>query len=270
MPTEELHSVLEKVTGLRTRTQLSQLVILRKYVQWCLASRIPGARDDLLNIKTAGIDKVRSQMVASPRHLQACLDLVFAPESDESIDNMYRAYFWLAFSGLEDVDAFRLTRQHFDFERMVISLDGVEYRMCHEGIPAIRNLVLLPSYQVFRGGMQYRLYRYPSDLIMRGIKGVQDHVKIRAELSRRFKQSAQVNPKVSRLSYDRVQTSGLFYETYELEHLGYEPDFRAVAERYEKRTQTEEISQEFIDKRKRAIENDYMNDYLRWKLAFYN
>ena len=95
---EELQPVIDRVMALRMRSQWVAMNILKEYVRWCIANKVPDACDGMLNITMVGLDKIRKQMVSSPLHLQRCLDEVFDPEQDGTIDNIYRCYYWMAWN----------------------------------------------------------------------------------------------------------------------------------------------------------------------------
>ena len=83
---EELQPAIDEILALRSRSQWMSLTILKEYVKWCIAMKVPDACDGMLNIEAAGLAKVRRQMVSSPLHLQRVLDEVFDKESEETID----------------------------------------------------------------------------------------------------------------------------------------------------------------------------------------
>ena len=60
---EELQPVVNEITGLRNKSQWMSLTILKEYVKWCLAMKVPGACDGMLRIEAVGLDKIKKQMV---------------------------------------------------------------------------------------------------------------------------------------------------------------------------------------------------------------
>ena len=92
---EELQPVIDEIVGLRSKSKWMTLIILKEYVKWCIAMKVPGACDGMLEIQSVGLEKVRHQMVSGPLHLQKFLDEVFDQEAEETIDNIYRCYFWM-------------------------------------------------------------------------------------------------------------------------------------------------------------------------------
>ena len=73
---EELQPAIDEILALRARSQWMSLTILKEYVKWCIAMKVPNACDGMLGIETAGLSKVKRQMISSPLHLQRVLDEV--------------------------------------------------------------------------------------------------------------------------------------------------------------------------------------------------
>ena len=62
---EKLQPAVDATVGLRSKSQWMTLTILREYVKWCIAMKVPEACDGMLLIEAVGLDKVRHQMVSS-------------------------------------------------------------------------------------------------------------------------------------------------------------------------------------------------------------
>ena len=252
---EELQPIVNRVTGLRAKSRWMALTILKEYVKWCLAMKVPGARDGMLKIEVVGLDKVRSQMVSGPMHLQQYLNAAFEPEEEETIDNIYRCFFWLAFAGMDDEeDIFLVTKDDVDFENMVVRYGFTEYPIYREAIPALRHAMILDS---FSYGVT----------LMRGIKADSKVLALRSTLSKRTRLAYNEGRTPLQLSYYRVWISGLFYRTYEGERAGGIVSFADAAQRYvSKRTYHNEHRP--LSTQQNIVARDYMEDYQRWKLAF--
>ena len=122
------------------------LTILKEYVKWCIAMKVPGACDGMLHIEAVGLDKVRHQMVSSPLHLQRFMDSIFDSESDETIDNIYRCYFWMAYGGIDEDDTILIRNEDVDFSEMIIRYKTISVPIYREALPAFRNAVNLTSF----------------------------------------------------------------------------------------------------------------------------
>lgn len=269
-PAETLQPVLDELTGLRAKSRWTSVSILREYAKWCLAVKVPGACDGMLNVETAGLEKIRKQMVSGPFHLQVYLDHVFDPESLETIDSIYRCYFWMAFGGIEEKDVPLIKKDEVDFTALVIRYSDANVPLYKEAIPAFQNAVQLNSF----------LYRHPNyannirrdrvqgDTIMRGIKAETQILTIRSILSHRVAHASKCGNTNQQLSYHRAWLSGLFYRTYERERAGIPADFSEAALRFMS-GKTYSLSQRETQRHKQnRVEKDFMEDYRRWKLAF--
>ena len=55
---EELQPAIDEILALRSRSQWMSLTILKEYVKWCIAMKVPDACDGMLNIEAAGLAKL--------------------------------------------------------------------------------------------------------------------------------------------------------------------------------------------------------------------
>lgn len=270
---EELQPVIDNVLALRMKNQWSSMSVLKRYVRWCIANKIPGACDGMLNITMVGLDKVRKQMVSSPIHLQKCLDEVFDPEQDDTIDNTYRCYYWMAYAGIKEEDVMLVKASDICFSEQCIKFKGTSYPLYRESLPAFHNAVGLTEF----------MHRHPNytkpvsrprvdgDTIMRGMRVSAKLETIRSTMSRRMADAEKRGITATKLSYFRVWISGLFYRMYERERAGFPVDFSEAAtemmagKTYRIEGVNKRIKVSHLQNRK---EQDYMEDYQRWKLAF--
>lgn len=268
--TEELQPVIDEIVGLRSRSKWMTLTILKEYVKWCIAMKVPGACDGMLHIEAVGLDKVRHQMVSSPLHLQRFMDSIFDSESDETIDNIYRCYFWMAYGGIDEDDTILIRNEDVDFSEMIIRYKTISVPIYREALPAFRNAVNLTSfvYKHPNYSKTIRRDRVPGDTIMRGIKAVTKAFTMRATLSKRNIKAVEEGKTDMQLSFYRVRMSGLFYRIYEMERAGIAPNFSDAALRVMDGKTYSLKGREKIEHKQNRIERDYMEDYQRWKLAF--
>lgn len=177
------------------------------------------------------LDKVRKQMVTSPLHLQRYLNEVFDPEGDETIDNLYRCYYWMAFSGIREEDTLSITASDVDFMDMSIRYGENCVPLYRESLPAFHNAVELPGflYKHPNYAKEIRRDRVPGDTIMRGVRATTKTMSIRSMLSHRSAAALQDGKTKQQLSFYRVWMSGLFYRMYERERAGIPVDFSDAA-----------------------------------------
>ncbi len=272
---EELQPAIDEIVGIRTRSKWMSLIIFKEYVKWCIAMRVPDACDGMLRITTVGLNKMRRQMVSGPVHLQKFMDNIFTPENDETVDNVYRCYLWMAFGGIEEEDTVQIKANEVDFGRMVIRHKDEEFPIYREAVPAFRNAVGLTSFLHRHTEPVYelRLDRVPGDTILRSMRSQVLASSIRIAILKQTNAVQKQGGTDQKLSYDRIRLSGLFYRAYERERLGETVDFRdEVERRMQKRIDAGKTYA--LNKRgnanalKNRKNSSYMEDYLRWKAAF--
>lgn len=269
----ELEPVIEQLVGFRARSRWSRIIIFQKYVKWCVAHRVKDACDGMLQVECVGLDKVKSQMVSNPTMLQAYLDVVCDHESEQTTDNIYRCFYWLAYSGMEERDILNVKCSDVDFNNMVVRYGGVEYEIQREAIPAFRNAATLtefvykhPNYPPDKRVIRNRA---PGDTLIRGVRSTTTLAALRVELSRRSKKFIEDGMTDKQLSYYRVYLSGLFYNMKKREEAGIPVDFSGAASRFmEGKTYKLDAGRNTQEAKKRAVVNDYLQDYERWKAAF--
>lgn len=277
---DELQPVLGEIVGFRTNSKKLRMTILREYVKWCVDNEVAGACDGLLQIEELGNEKLKRQMVANPRHLQRYLDVLFEHESEETVDCIYRCFYWLAYGGMKEEDVLDVTDSEVDFVEMVVRHNGIEYPIYREAIKAFRNCVELeqfrykhPNYSADKVVFKERTF---GNRLLRGMSQNQPITTLRVEMSRR-----QNNPSKRKgipstdesldlkLSYYRVQLSGIFYREYEAERAGMNVDFMGVAARFmEGKTYSLSKCRNLPGAKQRQLAAEYLEDYNRWKDAY--
>lgn len=270
---EELQPIIDNVMALRMRSQWVAMNILKEYVRWCIVNNVPNACDGMLNITMVGLEKIRRKMVSSPLHLQQCLNKVFLPEEDNTIDNLYRCYYWMAYAGLKEEDTVLLSPANICFQEQCINFEGASYPLYRESLPAFRNAAELTGFMYDHPGYNKPVMRsrVDGDTIMRGIKADTKIMTIRSALSRRMASAEKNGLTDVKLSFFRTWLSGLFYLMYERERAGITVDFSETVasvmagKTYRIEGVNKRIKVSHLQNRKKL---DYMEDYQRWKLAF--
>lgn len=260
----ELSSAIEDMIGIRSGAQLTHLSMLRRYARWCLRNEVPGACDGLLKIHEVGLKKIKTRMVSGPKQLQEYFDYAFPPEFDCRIDNVYRCFFWMAFAGMDEKDTSRVTVKDVDLRNMVIRLDGREYSLHKEAVPAFRHLCTADSFLCDFVRYEKIVKRVAGDQVLRGIRG-DDGVNtdsIRRSALRKLSVAFETSDEKIKLSYKNMQLSGIFYRIYEKEKATGRYDFSEYfAELFKDKL-------DLTDRRKAQAKEEFENDYLRWKAAF--
>ncbi len=272
---QELQPFINGITGLRQRSSVTSVVYLREYVKWCRKNGYKTS-NGISEVKFDCLERVRSQMVASPLHLKTVMDKT-SPDSKNgfdtpdkgTVDITYRVFLWMAFAGLQDRDAVLVTNSDVDFQSMCIRFDGKQYDIYRESIEDFRQACTLtsflyehPSYTCYRD-------RAPGDIIMRGFRSSSvDVLTVRPYINKHFDSRS-----VGKISYKSVYLSGIFYRAYEKERAGLSVSFQGLArERIERKAKTGSgyvtSKTSTLNSIANGLEKDYMTDYARWKCAF--
>lgn len=277
---EELSDALGEIAGFRKQSKRTRMSILREYCKWCLENNVPGACEGILNVKDdeIGLNKLRRQMVANPRHLQQFLDSFLEKEEECNMDCVYRAYFWLAFSGVREEELSLLQASNLDFINMVIRVNGNEYPIYRESIPSLKRCAEEKEFKLKHPNIITPVYRkrVDGDWLLRNTRGEDSSSTstklIRIEISRKLKNSKNKyggEIRELRLSYYRARLSGIFYRKYEEERAGIEVDFGdIVAEDTKGKVYNLSSGRNRIEAKYRQLARDYMTDYTRWKEAY--
>lgn len=274
----ESQELLDSVAGVRRNINASRIVVLRKYVRWCLDNNIPRCTGDLLNVKTVGMNTIRQRMVANPKMLSERLAMLFdkgLSENDinQSLSNIYKAYYWMAFMGIPEEELLNVRDSEVNFWNKVIRHNNLNYQIYPESLQTFSNCVnntqFVFVHSNYLTGKSNLKDRYESDILLRGFREPSTPMVMRAALSRINKKNNEDNHTNIQLSYIRVYLSGVFYKKYIEEMTGNEVSFKSEAEQLIKiREQYEPISDEMLAKKIYHKEWEYFEDYNRWKVAF--
>lgn len=273
---EEFVEAFNGITGIRNSGREIILRMLRNYVSWCIDNDVPNTRPELLEVDGGISDKIKAQTVGNPTHLQRWLDFIFVPEKDETLDNVNRAYCWLAYSGIRENEAFEVQDSDVDFENMVIHLHGKEYPIYREGIPALRNCKTHASFIYDNPRYEKPIYkdRLPGHDLLRACRGGANNImSMRTMMNRRIriamKKCEDETVKI-RLTYFRIWMSGLFYRMYEAERAGMPVDFSGVVKE-DLKIRAEnggDIQDRFYGSMRNSLIKNYIKDYEDWKETY--
>ena len=265
---DEIRPVINKIGGLRSKSSETRLTALREYFSWCVRNNVEGAINSISVIEHIDLDKVREQMVSGPGHLRQILDVVFTKIDDQTVELTYAAYFYLAFCGLKESDAVKLTHDHFDFGKSVIKLGRVKYPIYPEFKRVLHECVTLEKFQYLHPNFAYDKERVPGSQVLRGFTELDNVETIRSIVSRKFQKAKRDGRVESKLSYNRVRLSGIFYKAYMRELNGICPDFSEEVSQFMKGREYS-YKDSYTESRKIAeLDKEFHTDYKRWKEAF--
>lgn len=276
--TEQLQPMVDSIVGFRSRSKWSTLVILKAYTKWCIGENIPYACDAMLKINSIGVGNLKTKMVSFPMSLQNYLDEICAPESLQATDNIYRCFYWLAYMGMPEEDIMRVRTSDVNFDNLTIIFNGKSYDIYKEALPALKNCVNLGSFYFnhpnYAADKQVWKPRVEGDLLLRGIRGSCTVKSMRTALVKLvydYTKTPVVRKTEMQLSYHRVWLSGIFFRMYEKEMSGKEVDFEPAALQFMegRKYNYENSGGKNQNIKKREVAKDYLEDYQRWKLAFF-
>lgn len=263
MDVADLGVVVQQLVGLRSGTNWN-ISILRRYLSWCVENQISGARYLIDQIKLVNVEHMMLRTVTGPRQLQIFLNALFKPESEQEIDNLYRAYFWLAYAGMPYDDYLSTTIDQVDLKSMSIEYKHRLLPIYREALPCFVNCVELPYFKRMNP-KAHRIAnygRYESDLLFRGIKTNPTHSTISRAVKSARKDAIDSGRTSKELNYTGVFYSGIFYRMYEDEVAGLPIDAPAVANLIMNDKEYSNNRQE-----RNRIASELRRDYAVWKLT---
>lgn len=271
MTAEELQPIIEALIGVRIRGQVNRVIVLRRYCDWCIEQKVDGAVNEIANVSIGTPDGAKMQMVSNPLHLQKYLDSFLQPESEHTIDDTYRCFFWLAFAGCPEEDIIGITTDDVDFDNMVVKVGDNEFPIYREGIRAFRNCVNQSWFMYLHPNYDKKVVKNRADgkQLLRGVKSEMSLTILRVTISKTTAKAVSDGLTQIRLSYLRAWLSGVFYRMYQLELAGVSPDFTDVAKySMEGKVYKLDSGRNLIGARERRKSREYLEDYNRWKMAF--
>lgn len=270
--TEELQPLVDELIGFRSFDIDENIKVLRDYIDWCANRGIKNVSRSIDFVDTRGISKMKRQMVTGPKQLQIYLDGLFRTDDQYTRDSIFRAFFWFAFSGIDEQDTIMIRKKHIDLATQSIVFNGEEYPIYREGLQAIQNCMNLKEFRSYNSTYitGYKLLnRADGDYLLRSTNSVPSIQSLRVQISTRIKDSATNDKTGLQLSYYRIWLSGVFYRVYQDEISGIPVDFYDISRK--------EVLRKFGDKdisdktkREKISKSNvyYKRDYDRWKKTF--
>ncbi len=196
------------------------IYVIRLYTEFC-ASLGVRTSNDIGVFSPNVVDKIRESMVASPLHLSIKLDRAFSAVETNSSEIIYRCILWLAFAGVPFEELSQITVDDVNLSGLRVVSCGSAYPLYPEGIPAFERAKHNLSFATqTRGGHWNNSLRTPGNLLLRGIKKSSVNAT-----SLMCKLNLNARKHDISFGYMMIKKSGHFYRIYELERIGYTPDF---------------------------------------------
>lgn len=291
---ETMQALINYLTGVRSKSTETVLFILKEYVKWCKKSGYETS-DAVFQVRNTDNDKIRKQMVSSPKDLKTRLDECFGKAEFETVDLTYKVFLWLAFLGLSDREAIEVTSDCVDFEKMVLRYDGVDYELYRECVEDFRKVCELTSFWYHHPKYTLRRDRAEGNIILRGFrtptvsldvlrpmvtrkiaeysaqKEENDSV---AKLSKEQLKEMGISRRYTYMSYNKIHLSGVFYRMFEDERCGVPVNFSEYVGKYmDDRLKQGKKDYSYSDTRTcttvaNRLEKELQTDYERWKCTF--
>ncbi len=276
---EDVQSIVDDIVGIRSSSKRLRISLLHRYAEWCMANGVDGACDGILQVTDIGVSKMRKQMVVNPQHLQRFLDCICDKEDNRTVDCLYRAFYWLAYSGIREDDIMEITSDHIFWDEQVIRYQGREFPIYRESVRALKFASNSTEVLIFRPTSKRPMVkeRVQGDTLLR-ISGdpLVDRHSLRNRTAERCTKQKYRNlfPEDDtsidlRLSFYKVWLSGVFYRAYERERSGEQVDFSTEAMAHMAgKVYKLDSGRNLISAKQRSVERDFLEDYRRWKEAF--
>lgn len=268
---EESDEAISVISGFSGNTTRKALYTFKHYVRWCISNNVPGANEELLQINTADVrsgskEGIERKLISSPLHLQSYLDAIFHPIDKDTIQNLYRLFFWLAYSGLTELDMKIITAENVVWDDMAIYVNNESFPIYREMVPALKSCMNLTHFKKYNP-----LYSKPAELprsnnnrILRGTEGSKYDIN-KSDLSVMVRDAHKHGKIDFVLSYRNVWTSGIFYNAYECERAKIPFDFSRAVKQYFINKGVDPNSVDYL--RRFEMNKKFMLDYNRWKDA---
>lgn len=267
---EELRPIIDELTHARARNRWQRVNALSQYCQWCVTHGIPGAVNGLHGVDLGlGLDKIRSTSVANPTQLQRYLNELYRDESDDTVDNIYRCYCWMAYFGIAEKELVEIKCDQVDLNEMVIHYHGTDVQIDQKARAAFKSAKTRSDFKY-----DHPIYgevsrpRATGDTLVRGFRPT-NYMSVRSKLSKDVRDACKSGKTQIQMSYKRLRRSGLFHAIREYEEeSGRSYDFLKAAEEYMAGTEYNlSRTRVTIEMVRNQIANELKQDYERWRLA---
>lgn len=267
MTESEFSVVLSEVCGVTRSTEERMTLFLRDYIKWCVDTDVSNANPKLLEVVHDPSYNIREGLYKNPAHLQKALNSVFLPVEEHTVHNVYRAYIWSLYIGLQQPELETIEKTAVDFERSIVLSESGAYSIYMEAIPSYLSCVNQTRFRYIHNlhGTFYFKDRADSKLLLSRTSAV---VKCQELIN-----SIGALCRAQECSYsfraDRLRLSGIFYRMYQREtEDGFPVDFHLFAEQDVRakrlRRNETEVGYAAINKAACLLKQNYTN----WKIAF--
>ena len=272
MSIDQAQEAINCLHFVRSASMESRMGMLRKYVLWNAEIGTPGTNTKITALKHTDASHLKSKLIKNPMHLAKMLNAVYAPVSDNTIDNIARLYIWLFYAGMDDDQVFRCTKNDIDYKNMAIYIDNEYFPIYRECLDVI---VFCAEAEEFterrslisdvRSGKSPRVQ---GDELYRGIRKLKSRDSVRSNAMMKLNAAFNNGTIDVMLSRRCLTFSGMFYRMYEREAMGFPVDFTNDAIRMMKGKSYKTTHRRTINVKRARIARDLADDYYIWKEAY--
>jgi hypothetical protein len=266
LPHEVILEIASNSFGFKHRSIQIALGVLLEYEGWCKSKgyEVVENIDEAVEISSTS-PRMQTLMVASPYHLQTLLNKVFDPEDFDTVDILYRTYFWFAFAGIDELDAVELRVSDIDLVKMLIL---GKYEIYREGLQTLHKACFLKKFNPANYSTRKKTPkdRLVSEYVFRSTRSekyTRDGIRT---LIRREMMAANKYGYSFFTTYDKIKLSGIFYREFERERIGIEPTLSEIIE--DKRQKGYKLFAVRPNSAENKIRLENIYDYNNWKKAF--
>lgn len=239
--------------------------ILHKYGLWAVENGIENAKTDLASFEFYSQYDFISFYYKNPDDLNEIMDSVYKPVSENTIHNAYRAFLWLAYSGVSPQEMMNIVSDNVNIDNRTVKCGDCSYSLHELAMDSIISCVDRREWYTYKGvAGKIVLDRGVSGSILRTKED--DDTTFRKFMTKMSSTTSKIikSKHIARsLTYSGAYVSGHFYRMYAAEILGIPVDFTFVAKNVVA-GRGKELNSDNVSKTKRQ----YADDYYAWKKAF--
>lgn len=259
-----LQEIFNNMSGVTSNSIYTAKTCLKRYCVWCVNHDIDGAVNIVDNLKIENVDKFKSTMIKNPFYLQEFLDDVFDKEDENTIDNVYRCIYWLAYAGLGNDDIVLIKSDDVDFDTMSVVYNKESYPLYGEGVRAFKKCLYLTQFKVIHPRYEIQCDRVVGNQLLRGVRSDLYISTAKTAISRKLSSGHSF----VKLTIDKARTSGFYYRLYEQEKYGVPIEFRTIAKKQMSQKEHNFNSKYTWNRVESTMASRLKDDYYKWKAAF--
>lgn len=208
-------------SGFRSLSKQAISSFLMAYVRWCASTNVEGAEVTSKTAQYKAAESCKGVLVSGPEHLKEILDIAYGFDSVNKVSVQVRAALWLAFAGVRISDAVNLKATDILLnEQTAITGRG---RFHYESIGAdnISACVILTCFSTVKNTKEVLLPRAEGNQLLRGLRGELSLDTLKERISRELGAPYKQKKIDTKITYDRILLSGLFWRTYNGEDISH-------------------------------------------------